>query len=115
MLAVVKAHLAFLGSVKATSKSEADFVAIRAQHKDQINKSLRSMSSKSYDLSDAAAALDAIGTSIFSDDEKSVLTSNITMLMSGESASDGTSGSREILKQQEHMYFHKYIDQRRVG
>ena len=114
MLPIVKGHITFLDSLRGSLGNTREFEETRSKHKDRVIVALRAVASKKYDLGDAAATLDCIRDSLFSESEKEELTTFIgtaSFLKDVDPATEIRTTVREQLKPQEHLYIHNYLSE----
>ena len=111
MLALYRAHAGFLAAVKGT-QAESAFQAIAKDHCKQICDGLRRIGQQgAFDLVEGATLAKELSTSPF--DASSV--EEITSTLSAMAASTGPLAAslaptrRAPLRQQEHLYMHKYL------
>ena len=111
MLSLVNAHVNFLKSAQSAVVGPGTFAEQCGQHKGQLRKSLQAIPKNQVSLNDAADALDVVKGSCFSEQDKADIVASISAIVSnvGHSGDSPAASHRDALKQQEHLFMHRYM------
>ena len=106
MFSLVKAHMNFLDAAGKSITDPTRLQVLHADHLDQLVRSLAMQVGKTS-LEDATNALALVRQTSFSDDAKLKLSNIILGCGSADTCSQST--VKEVLKPQEHLWFHNYL------
>ena len=107
MLPIVRGHIDFLDAAKASLSADA-FSTCVDQHSSDMVSAIMNLGQSVVTLADAADSMRAMQAAPFSDTQRAAILGAINHVAAGATAVAASQG-KSILKQQEHMFMHRYL------